>query len=397
VSWRFGRFELDRGAYELRCDGEPRAVAPLVFDLLVHLVEHRDRVVSKSELLDEVWGDRFVTNSALTRCVKELRSALDDDGKRQAVIRTVHGRGYRFVAALDRDGPAEVAPTTTRARTEQEIRFCRAHDGTRLAYATAGDGPPLVKAANWLSHLEDDWDSAVWRHWWTELTRRYTLTRYDERGCGLSDWDTERFDLATWVDDLEAVVDAAGIERFDLLGISAGGAVATAFAAAHPERVRRLVLYGAYTRGRAARAGTDDERAEAALQIELARAAWGRDDPAFRRVFAMQFMPSAGYDLWEHFAVLQRRTTSAENAVRFMQAYAHLDVVDAAAALTSPTLVMHSRGEQRVPLEEGRRLAATIPDCRFVALDSENHILLADEPAWPRFLAELDRFLLADH
>jgi pimeloyl-ACP methyl ester carboxylesterase/DNA-binding winged helix-turn-helix (wHTH) protein len=395
VKYRFDRFEVDDDAYELRRDGVVRPLEPLVFDLLVYLIRSHDRVVTKTELLDLVWGDRFVSESALTRCIKTLRRALDDDGKRQAMIRTVHGRGYRFVPELN--APAERAAETRTQATDrpvtQEIRFCRSPDGTRLAYATAGSGPPLVKAANWLNHLEYDWESPVWRHWWIDLSRHYTLTRYDERGCGLSDWNTERFDLDAWVADLETVVDEAGVERFDLLGISQGGAVATTYAATHPDRVRRLVLYGTYTRGRKARAASTEQIAEADLQIELARVGWGRADPSFRRVFAMQFMPSAGYEMWDQFAELQRRTTSPENAVRFMAGYAHLDVSDVAADVKVPTLVMHARDDRRVPLEESRRLAAMIPDCRFVTLESANHILLADEPAWPRFLSELHAFL----
>ena len=205
-----------------------------------------------------------------------------------------------------------------------------------------------------------------------------------------------RVTLDAWVDDLATVVDAAGLEEFDLLGVSQGGAVAVTYAATHPERVRRLVLYGTYTQARRARARTDDDVAAADLQIELARVGWGRDDPSFRRVFAMQFMPNASYELWDQFAELQRRTTSPANAGRFLASFALLDVRAAAPAVQAPTLVLHSRDELRVPLEEGRRLAAAIPNSRFATLDSANHILLADEPAWPRFLDEVETFLAAD-
>jgi pimeloyl-ACP methyl ester carboxylesterase len=165
------------------------------------------------------------------------------------------------------------------------------------------------------------------------------------------------------------------------------------YAAAHPEHVRRLVLYGAYTRGRNARAQTDDQSAEADLQIQLARVGWGKHDPSFRRIFAMQFMPEGSYELWEEFAALQRRTTSSANATRFMQSYSEIDITAVAPKVVAPTLVLHARDDRRIPLEEGRRLAATIPDSRFVTLDSPNHILLADEPAWPRFLEEIETFL----
>ena len=219
----FGDCELDLDRFELRRDGRPRPVEPQVFDLLAVLIRERHRVVQKEELLDIVWGNRFVSESALTSRIKAARQAIGDDGRTQRLIRTAHGRGYQFVAAVDEAAqpdpgvgvaaasPAPLAPPTP---TPQEIRFCTTADGTRLAYAISGAGPPLVKAANWLSHLAYDWESPVWRHWLAELSHRFRLVRYDERGCGLSDWDIGRFSFGDWVDDLEAVVDAAGLDRF---------------------------------------------------------------------------------------------------------------------------------------------------------------------------------------
>ena len=215
-----------------------------MFDLLAVLIRERHRVVPKEELLDTVWGNRFVTESALTSRVKAARQAIGDDGRTQRLIRTAHGRGYQFAASVDEAAqPAPVASVSP-ALPVQEIRFCTAGDGTRLAYAGSGAGPPLVKAANWLSHLDYDWESPAWRHWLADLSRRFRLIRYDERGCGLSDWDIARFSFEDWVDDLEAVVDAAGLDRFPLLGISRGGPVAIAYAVRHPGRVTHLVLLG---------------------------------------------------------------------------------------------------------------------------------------------------------
>jgi pimeloyl-ACP methyl ester carboxylesterase/DNA-binding winged helix-turn-helix (wHTH) protein len=391
VVWVLNGVEVDRDRFELRRDGEPVAVEPQVFDLLVYLIAHRDRIVTKAELLDNVWGDRFVSESALSTRIKAVRRAVGDDGAAQKVVRTVHGRGYRLVADVEErpHGRGRIASGDAR----QVVNFCRARDGVRLAYAVSGDGPPLLKAANWLSHLDYDWESSIWRHWWETLSRSHRLIRYDERGCGLSDWDVEEYSMDTRTDDLATVADAAAIDEFDLLGISQGGAVAVSYAAAHPERVRRLVLYGAYTRGRKARAHTDEQVAEADLQIQLAQVGWGKDDPSFRRVFAMQFMPEGSYELWEEFAALQRRTTSSANAARYMQSNSEIDITAVAPKITAPTLVLHARDERRVPFEEGRRLAAAIPGSRFVTLDSPNHILLADEPAWPRFLEEVEAFL----
>ena len=206
--------------------------------------------------------------------MKAARQAIGDDGRSQRLIRTAHGRGYQFTAPVDEVAPPIRSPVLAGA-PEQEIRFATAGDGTRLAYATSGAGPPLVKAANWLSHLAYDWESPVWRHWLAELSRRFRLVRYDERGCGLSDWDIGRFSFDAWVDDLEAVIDAAGLDRFPLLGISQGGPVAIAYAVRHPERVTRLVLLGSFAQGRRKSARTPDDLALADAHVEIVRLGWG--------------------------------------------------------------------------------------------------------------------------
>ena len=370
-----------------------------MFDVLVHLIRHRDRVVTKVELLDTVWGDRFVSESALASRLKSARRAVGDDGSGQRVIRTVFGRGYQFVApVVEHHEPGTRAPPATaisQTLQQQTVRFCTASDGHRIAYATIGSGPVLVKAANWLTHLDHDRETSVWAHWLEGLARGRTLLRYDERGCGMSDWDVEHFRFEDWVDDLETVVDAAGLDQFPLLGVSQGAAVAVAFAAEHPERVTRLVLASAYARGRLARATDDDQRREAALDLEVARVGWGRDDPSFRQVFTSQFLPDGTREEWAEFNDLQRITTSPENAVRFLETFARIDVTGLAPKVRCPTLVMHSRDDLRQPAAGARELAGLIPDCQFVPLPSRNH-LLRDEPAWAIFLDELDRFLGQD-
>lgn len=276
-------------------------------------------------------------------------------------------------------------------RRRQSIRFCRRPDATQIAYATVGDGPPLVKAANYLTHLEFDWESPVWRHWIDALSANHRLIRYDERGCGLSDWEVDDFSLDSWVADLETVVDALSLDRFPLLGISQGGAVAIAYAVRHPDKVTGLILYGAYARGRFHRtSGLDDK--EARTLLELMRLGWGQENPAFRQVFTTLFMPDATSEQMRWFNELQRRTTSPKNAVRFEEAFYSLDVTDLLGRLTVPTLILHARGDAMIPFDEGRRLAALIPGSTFVPLEGRNHILLETEPAWPRFLEELAAF-----
>ncbi|ULE32240.1 alpha/beta fold hydrolase [Mycobacterium sp. IDR2000157661] len=393
--WRFDSFVLDTQRFRLRRDGEVIRVEPQVFDVLTQLVRHHDRVVSKEELFDSVWGGRFVGEAALTSRIKAVRRALGDDGESQRYIRTARGRGYQFVGTLlDETAPPPPAePQVAPPAPRQHVAFCRAADHVRLAYAVAGDGPPLVRAANWLTHLGYDVESPVWRHWVRDLSARYRFVRYDERGCGLSDWEAGEFTFDDWVADLESVVETLGLERFPLLGVSQGGAVAVAYAARHPERVSHLVLCGAYARGRTVRAVGDDEKRAAALDAELARVGWGGDDPAFRQVFAAQFLPDGTRADWAAFDQLQRRTTSPENAVRFLEEFGRIDVRDLARDVSCPTLIMHSRDDRRVPMRFGEELASLIGESRLVALASNNHLLTATEPAWQVFRGELDAFL----
>jgi pimeloyl-ACP methyl ester carboxylesterase/DNA-binding CsgD family transcriptional regulator len=284
-----------------------------------------------------------------------------------------------------------VVPATFRKLTfsTTQIRFCTAADGARLAYALHGSGPPLVRVATWLTHLESDWNSPVWQHWVQRLGETHTVLRYDERGCGLSDPEVGVLSVDTWVGDLEAVVDAAGLERFDLLGVSQGAAIAVAYAARHPQRVARLVLYGGYARGRQLRGQQEQEDA----LVAAIRAGWTTQDPAFRHVFSMLFLPNGTPEQMAWYDELLRATTSVDSAVALFRARGAVDVVDSAAAVQAATLVIHARGDRVVPLEEGRLLAALIPGARFVLLDADNHILLSDEPAWEQFVSALRGFL----
>ena len=353
MRFAFDGCELDAQRRELRRDGQAVAVEPQVFDVLVHLLRHRDRVVSKEELLDEVWGDRFVSESALTSRIKAARRAIGDDGARQRIIRTLHGHGYRFVADVD-----ELAPSPRR-HCRRRAHEQRRSSGSDCAPAwvvcaspmpSVGTGPTLVKAANWLSHLDYDWESPVWRHWWRELSGRYQLVRYDERGCGLSDWDVEDFSLEAWVADLETVVDAADLDRFVLLGISQGGPVAITYAARHPERVRGLILFGTFMQGRRIRATTAQEEDEARVLVQLVRLGWGQDNAAFRRVFAMQFMPEGTQEQWAAFDELQRRThlrrpTPCGSWTRSATSTSS----NLVGRVSAPSLVIHCRGDVRLP------------------------------------------------
>lgn len=276
---------------------------------------------------------------------------------------------------------------------EQQVHFCRSADNVRIAYATSGKGPPLVKAANYLTHLEHDWNSPVWRHWMQGLSETHRLIRYDARGSGLSDWDVKTYNMDAWVRDLEAVVAALNLDRFPLLGISQGAAVCVAYAVKHPERVTHLVLYGGYARGRFHRDLDRQGQLEAEALINLIRVGWGQENPAFRQLFSTMLMPDADMEQMASLNQLAQISATPENASRMERSFYKIDVRDLAPKVAAPTLVLHSRQDASIPLEEGRLLASMVPGSRFVQLESRNHILVEQEPAWSRFLAEIRNFL----
>jgi pimeloyl-ACP methyl ester carboxylesterase/DNA-binding CsgD family transcriptional regulator len=268
---------------------------------------------------------------------------------------------------------------------QQAIRYLKTADQVRVAWARSGSGPPLVKAANWLTHLNYDLESPVWRHWLEFLNAHYELIRYDERGCGLTDWDVEDVSPARWVEDLEAVVEASDPgERFILMGLSQGAATAVAYAVRHPERVSQLILCGGYSLGWAHRADSEGMQRYRAI-VDLARLGWGKDNPVFRQIFTAQFIPEASPEQIGWFNELCRRTTTPEMATKLLRARTEVNVRELLPKVKTPTLVLHARLDEVVPFSAGQVLAAEIPGAEFVPLDSRNHILLESDPAWARF------------
>jgi class 3 adenylate cyclase len=276
---------------------------------------------------------------------------------------------------------------------KQDIRFCRSFDGAQIAYAITGEGPPLVKAPHWLTHLEYEFQSPLWGPWVEALSQHHTLFRMDERGCGLSDWEVADISFEAWVRDLEAVVDAAGLERFALFGPSQGAPIAVEYAARHPERVTHLAIWGGYARGAMKRAPSAERIAELEAQLKLVETGWGRDDGSYRQMFATQFVPGATLDEIRSLSDMQRAASSSENTVRIMRTFFGIDVRGSASRIQCPTLLLQGRRDRRVPFEEGRLLAGLIPGARLVPLETENHILLAHEPAFRRLFEELRGFL----
>ena len=275
---------------------------------------------------------------------------------------------------------------------QQRIAFCRTADGVTLAFSRVGEGPPLVKAANWLNHLEHEWESPLWRPWIVELSSHHTLLRYDERGNGMSDWDIPSLSFDLLVEDLATVVEAAGWKEFDLIAISQGSPVAIAYAARYPDRIRRMVLINGFAAGW--RYAPDPEMTESweALSV-LAKTGWGKNSPAFRQTFTSQFFPDATPEQASWWNELQKKSATADNAYRFIQLFGEINVASLLHEVRVPTLVMHSRDDQLVPYEAGRQMAARIPGAEFITLESRNHILLDTDPAWPKLQQELRRFL----
>ena len=393
--FNFNDLQLDIGRRELRRGADLVELEPQVFDLLVYLVQNRERIVTKDDLIAAVWGGRIVSESTLSSRIAAVRRAIGDSGEQQTLIRTAARKGMRFVGTVSEqtglDSAAPVAKSPV-APLRQEIHFCTASDGARIAYAEVGEGPPLIKAANWLNHLEYDWESPIWSHLLHDLAASNRLIRYDARGNGLSDWDVADISFDAFVRDLETVVEATGRERFALFGISQGCAVSIAYAVRHPERVSRMILFGGYARGRRVR-GSQSEIAQSDAVLTLMRDGWGKENPEFRMIFTSRFVPNATAEQMRWFNDLQRKTTSPENAMRIRLTMDNIDVTPLLPQVRVPTLVLHCRDDGAAPFEEGRRLAAGIPGARFVALEGANHLILDTDPSWGRFLEEITDFL----
>ena len=394
--YTFGPFRLEADERRLLRDDQLVPLAGKAFDTLLLLVQGAGTLQQQRAMLDRLWPNTFVEPNNLQYNVSLVRRALRDAPG--AEIQTVRGQGYRLVAEVQfTETPSHtVKPPTLAMRTvplePQRTQFTKAGDGTRLAYASFGRGTPIVKAANWLSHLELDWDSPVWAPWLELLGRNRCLIRYDARGNGMSDWEPPSISFDAFVSDLGAVFDAAQIERAPVLGISQGAAVAAAYAARNPSRVSALVLIGGCARGWRAKGHPQLVEQFEALMV-LMRQGWGMEHAGFRQIFTTAFFPAGPQHYADWFNELQRQTTTPDNAARILSAFGDIDVRHELARVSVPTLVFHARGDLVIPIKDGIELASGIKGSRFVPLDSRNHILQSDEPAWNRFAGELESFL----
>lgn len=396
MKYRFGACTLCPDSHTLEVEGVPVHVEPQVFDILLLLVQHAERLVSHDQLMSEVWCGRIVSDATVSARISAARAVIGDDGRRQDWIRTVPRRGFRFVGAVEQIGHVPSVSAALPGDERQRIGMCRSRDGVRIAYARSGSGPPLVRAGHWLTHLEHDWHSPIWRPILDEMGRNFTLWRYDQRGNGLSAHDIDDLSLDAAVEDLSAVVDAAGLDRFMLYGISQGSPVAIRYAVQNPHKVSRLILHGGYERGRRLRDSPGEATMSEAI-VTMIREGWGRPGSAFLRMFAAMYIPGGSTEQIASLAELQRLCTPVENAWRLRQAYDGFSVCGDLAKVSVPTLVIHARDDAVHPLSEGLALAEGITDAQFVMLESGNHVILPHEPAWDTLFSEIRHFAGVDH
>ena len=376
---------LLRGSEEIRLRGK-------LFDTLRVLLENAGQLVRKDQLMQAVWPDSVVEENNVDHCISHLRKLLHP-GK---YIETVPRHGYRFIGEvkLDRPGPRLVtlgsAPHIVHV-PEQEVRFFTTSDGVRIAYTLGGSGPPMVRANDWLNHLDFEWKSPYLRHWLSEILRHNTLVRYDQRGCGLSDWEIGDFSYERAVTDFEELIEATGIERFAIFGGCQGAAIAVAYATRHPERVTKLILNGAFANGWPPPGPGATE--QLAAFVTLIRHGWGGDNPAFRQMWSTMFQPDADAKAMDWMNELQRISSSPENAARMLSEFPKLRILDMLPAISCPTLVLHSRDDASVPVHEGRLIASRIRGARFVELPSRSHVVAPGDPGWDLFVEEFSAFM----
>ena len=380
----FGECTLDATRHRLVRAGQNVAIEPLVFDLLHLLLRHPGRLVTRDELIAELWQGRAISDSAVSACVAAARKAVGDDGKSQAVIRTVARRGLKLVAAVENE--AATAPDAP-GQSVLKVRFATAGDGANLAYATHGTGPPLLRLRG-PSHLELDWNKGLERAHIDAVAAVSNLLRYDLRGQGLSDPTLKRWDLDQLADDTAAVADAAGLDRFVVLGVSGEAHLAVHFAARHPRRVSRLIIQNGYVDGRALRetAGPDP-------LLGLIREGWNMENTALIEALISAYQPDASADQVRAMAADRRASCSAEVENLYRDGMNNNSIAQQLGNVRAPTLVLHSRGDAVHPLAEARKMASGISGAELVVLESRNHTVMPHEPAWATQQAAIAAFV----
>ena len=396
--YSFHQFRVDKGRDLFFCEDQPVGLEPLAFALLLYLIENRDRVVSRNELMDKLWSGKVVTESAVNARLRDVRKAIGDSGERQQMIKTFHARGYQFIAPVvvevTESVPVESKPPDVIGLAQQSpVRFCQASDGISIAHAQVGSGPPLIVTGSWITHLVEDWGEDGWSRFLSELARNFTLIRYDVRGNGMSDWDNVEITFEKLVEDLGLVIDAYDYDQVAIFGPSASAAVSIAYSLQNPERVSRLVLYGGYAQGVRHR-GNPGEIAESEAMVTLIREAWGRDNPVARQMMTTLYTPDASQEEAAEFNEFQKTCGPAENIARFREIYDDVDVLELLDQISTPTLVIHCIQDSISPYSQGKILADKIPNAQFVTLNSKAHLIGDTDPEFQRLLHKVRQFLL---
>jgi pimeloyl-ACP methyl ester carboxylesterase/DNA-binding winged helix-turn-helix (wHTH) protein len=380
-------YTFDAARLELKdAEGNLMSLRPQTLAVLGCLAAEPGHVVSRDELMRHVWRDVIVTDASLAQCINEIRKVLRDTEHR--IIETAPKRGYRLVAAR-----TEAPPSRTAGLFEQEIGFATSDDGARIAYASSGVGPTLVRAPHWMTHLEWDWRSLVYGPWIKGLSERFRLIRYDGRNWGLSDRGVGPATLTQSVTDMASVADAAGLERFALLGVSGGGAISIVYAALHPERVSHLVLVGGCARGGLRRGAGSITKEHLEAFCRLVEEGWAQDNAAFRQIMTSQMYPGASAEEMRSFNDMQRVACTPHEAANIRRLIADYDASGYLSRVRCPTLVLHNPLDAMVPFEEGRLVASSVSGARIVPFESQNHVPLCGEPAFAHMHRLIDEFV----
>ena len=395
--YRFGTSELDADRHRLCTDGVEVHTEPQVFALLALLLARAPDLVSYDDLMAEIWKGRIVSDATVAARISAARAAVGDDGRAQAIISTVPRCGVQMTVAVTQAGrrgaePPLAAPADIPAPPQQTIRYARSRDGTAIAWAETGAGPPLLRGGHWLSHLEHDWQSPVWRPLLERLSRRRRLIRYDPRGTGLSDRDLGSATLPQFIDDMEAVADAAGLERFPVYAISQSVPVALGLAARHPDRVARMILLNGLVRGSTARG----DKATTDTMVAMIKSGWGIAGSPFMRAVATLFMPRATPEELDAQVKMQAVSATPEVAAEIRRRVGDIDVSDILYKIRAPALVMHSAGDAVQSPEQSRLIARSLPNAEFSLCDSPNHMVVPSDPIWGACMDAFDRFLAQD-
>lgn len=398
--YTFEDFALDPTRRELRRGSELLALEPSVFDLLLYLIVHRDRVVTKDDLIAAVWHGRIVSDSTMASRMNAARQAVADSGARQRLIRTIARKGHRFVGEIREHTASGIGSPGKRLALQGELEpkpiasFVKTADNINLSVAAVGNGPVLLRTAHWYTHIGVEWNNPLTSAFMHRLASKHRFIFYDGRGAGLSDRNVKDMSFESYKLDLESVVLALKLRKFALLGMSGGAATAIAYAARNPHKVSKLILYGGYALGRNKRRSPQTAE-EAKAFLTMIRSAWNNVDSPFWHAFASFFLPSATAEQFRWFSDLHSRALSLESGIMARTAVDEIDVSAILAKVNVPTLVFHSVRDKQVPFEQGRIIATSIPNAKFVALESENHTLLPGEPAWTQFVDEMENFLQA--